>query len=102
MCNTLKVEYKFRAWQILFKKEPFDLNIFLSHMKYGRKIKKSMHSHKRNKLLCRSYKEESSNLRTPMLRSFLTKSKKTSVYYMNVEYERKVFIHRRLISFITS
>ena len=27
------------SWQILFKKKnPFDLNIFLSHVKYGRKI----------------------------------------------------------------
>ena len=34
--NTLKVEFNFGAWQILFKKT-FDLNIFLSHMKYGRK-----------------------------------------------------------------
>ena len=37
MGNTLKVEYKFGAWQILLKK-PFDSYIFLSHMKYGRKI----------------------------------------------------------------
>ena len=27
------------SWQILYKK-PFDLNIFLSHIKYGRKITK--------------------------------------------------------------
>ena len=33
MGNTLKVEDKFGAWQILLKKT-FDLNIFL---KYGRK-----------------------------------------------------------------
>ena len=38
MGNTLKVIYKFVAWKI-FKKKPFDLNIFLFHMKYGRKMK---------------------------------------------------------------
>ena len=32
-----KVKYQFGAWQILLK-TPFGLNIFLSHMKYGRKI----------------------------------------------------------------
>ena len=35
MGNTLKVKYIFGAWQIMKK---FDLNIFLAHMKYGRKI----------------------------------------------------------------
>ena len=36
MCKTFNVKYKFGAWQILFKKT-FDLNVFISHMKYGRK-----------------------------------------------------------------
>ena len=36
MGDTLEVEYKFGALQILLK-EPFDLNIFLSHIQYGRK-----------------------------------------------------------------
>ena len=39
MGNTFKVKYVFGAWQILLKK-PFDVNMFLSHMKYGRKIVK--------------------------------------------------------------
>ena len=33
----LEVKYKFGAWQILYKKNV--LNFFLSHIKYGRKIK---------------------------------------------------------------
>ena len=37
MGNTLQVKYKFGAWLILLKKS-FDLNIFLSHMEYGRKM----------------------------------------------------------------
>ena len=38
MGNNLKVKYKFGAGQVLVKK-PFDFIVFLSHMKYGRKIK---------------------------------------------------------------
>ena len=37
MGDTLKFEYKFGAWQILLK-TPFDTNIFLSHVEYGRII----------------------------------------------------------------
>ena len=37
MGETLKLGYKFNSRQILFKK-PFDLIIFLFHMKYERKI----------------------------------------------------------------
>ena len=40
MGNILKFKYKFGAWEILYKKL-FDLNIFPSHMKYGRKIPSS-------------------------------------------------------------
>ena len=40
MGNTVKVKYKFGAWQMVFsQKNPFDVNIFLSHMKYGQKLK---------------------------------------------------------------
>ena len=39
MGNTLKVKYKFGAWQICKEKQPFDLDLFLSHMYYGRKRK---------------------------------------------------------------
>ena len=38
MGNTLKVIYKFGAWQTLYRKNQFDLNIFLFHMKNERKI----------------------------------------------------------------
>ena len=42
MDDTLEFEYKFGAWQILYQKTPFDLNIFPSHMEFGRKIKKTI------------------------------------------------------------
>ena len=41
MGNTLNVKYKFGAWQIFeTKTRLIDLNIFLSHLKYGRKTTK--------------------------------------------------------------
>ena len=39
--DTLEFEYKFGAWQILYQKTTFDLNIFPLHMEFGRKIKKT-------------------------------------------------------------
>ena len=47
MDNTLKIKNKFGAWQIL--KKPFDLNIFLSHMKFGRKLLENAQGQKRSK-----------------------------------------------------